>query len=255
MYLQAYLWAYFQLPQHDIHDEREYEWDEDDEKVWWGCVYVGRWSANNFSWQIKTGREGRDVFSHLFDKAGSSKASQLTPSGYSTATVSAHTDKHVDRQRRKDIYACLHVHTCNYTHIAVRPVCEWRWSSQVDRGGDVKAVCAPSYEPSLPDRLASNRGQSRDEGGVPAPVTAAPDRLNTEGAEYSTHSLSDELRKSFFLFICEMFYLRWCWLAALRMTCTVCSQPLKESNILGILIYLLSYPESSEECGISFNFG
>ena len=40
------------------------------------------------------------------------------------------------------------------------------------QGEIVKVVCAQSYEHSLPDRLASNRGQLRDGGGVPAPVRA-----------------------------------------------------------------------------------
>lgn len=94
-----------------------------------------------------------------------------------------HTQACVDRQGDMQLYrlACMTTlettmcaHTHKLTHIEerldhfVNGVHVHRYTEGRLFGWD-STVCAGSYELCLPDRLAWNRGQLRDKGGVPAP--------------------------------------------------------------------------------------
>ena len=119
----------------------------------------------------------RDIFLHLFVQAASSKALHrlnLQAVTLHTATVSTHP----------------------HTDTLVPPVCEWSSSSQVNRVRVVKVVCAQSYRPSLPDRLASNRGQPRDGGGPSTRLCSACRRGSTLEVLNTPLTLCDRVRKS-----------------------------------------------------------
>lgn len=131
---------------------------------------------------------------------------------------------------------------CMYTLAATHTLSGWtslwmkfRFTGK-KRGQIVKAVCAQSHKPSLPDRLASNRGQPRDRGGVPASVRAPAGQAPILKVLNVPLTLSVTGWGSLSTLIHETFsYLCWCWLTAFKVQRTfIKSVFLKEhSDILG----------------------